>query len=270
LKISIAVPDSALSDEPTKVDKSRKISFIARACAVFKVDTIFIYEENKRNSDLTLFSTILKYLETPPFLRKQLFSKINELKFAGVLHPLKIPSHLPSSNFQKIQTGDIREGAVIIIKGKKFIDFGLHKLIPYYGPKETGKRITAQFKKGFPELVIKEIDRDDVSQYWGYHVKERKSLSSLLESWQGKIVLTSRKGKIISKNQLAEISYEEKPILIVFGSTKNEIQEILGGKLKHIQNSKILNFFPNQATETVRIEEAIMGTLSILNLASAN
>ena len=27
-----------------------------------------------------------------------------------------------------------------------------------------------------------------------------------------------------------------------------------------------MNFFPNQATDTVRLEEAIIGTLSILNI----
>ncbi|GIS74074.1 MAG: hypothetical protein CM1200mP11_2890 [Nitrosopumilaceae archaeon] len=28
---------------------------------------------------------------------------------------------------------------------------------------------------------------------------------------------------------------------------------------------KSLNFFPNQATETVRLEEALLGTLAIIN-----
>jgi len=32
-----------------------------------------------------------------------------------------------------------------------------------------------------------------------------------------------------------------------------------------MQNAKVINFFPHQATETVRLEEAILGTLSILN-----
>jgi hypothetical protein len=30
-----------------------------------------------------------------------------------------------------------------------------------------------------------------------------------------------------------------------------------------------LNFFPNQATETVRLEEALLGTLSIINAYAA-
>jgi len=51
----------------------------------------------------------------------------------------------------------------------------------------------------------------------------------------------------------------------VFGSTDKGVHGILGNKISQIQNSKILNFFPNQATETVRIEEALLGVLSILN-----
>jgi len=35
--------------------------------------------------------------------------------------------------------------------------------------------------------------------------------------------------------------------------------------MKNVQNAKTLNFFPNQATETVRLDEAILGTLSIIN-----
>ena len=35
--------------------------------------------------------------------------------------------------------------------------------------------------------------------------------------------------------------------------------------MNKVQNSKSFKFFPNQATETVRLEEALLGTLSIIN-----
>lgn len=101
MNISIAIPDSSLSDDKTKLDKSRKISEIARACAIFKINTIFVYNENNDKNDAHLMVTVLKYLETPPFLRKRLFPKINELKYAGVLHPLKIPSHVSPADSKK-------------------------------------------------------------------------------------------------------------------------------------------------------------------------
>ena len=56
MKISIAIPDSSLSDESTQKEKSNKISKIARSCAIFQVDEIFIYHENLgEKSDSKLF-----------------------------------------------------------------------------------------------------------------------------------------------------------------------------------------------------------------------
>jgi len=123
-----------------------------------------------------------------------------------------------------------------------------------------------QFKTTSPNFTIKEISRDDVKEYWGYKVKERANLFSLLSSWDGKIILTSRKGKLISKEFLKSFSEGHVPTLVVFGSPERGLHEIMGGKINQVQNSKILNFFPNQATDTIRLDEAINGVLSILNL----
>lgn len=265
MNISIAIPDSSLSDDKTKLDKSRKISEIARACAIFKINTIFIYNESDNKDDAHLLVTVLKYLETPPFLRKRLFPKINELKYAGVLHPLKIPSHISPADSKKIKVGDIREGIVVSAKGKSFVDFGINHLIPYYGKSNIGKRVTAKFKKGFPDFEIKEIFDEEISQYWGYKVKERGNLFSLITSWSGNIILTSKKGKMISSQLIKDYARSKDPLLLVFGTPFKGIYDILGNRIKQIQNTRILNFFPVQATETVRLEEAILGTLSILN-----
>jgi len=101
LKISVAIPTSSLQDESLKIDKTRKISVLARACAIFQIDTIYVYQEGNNGSDGSFISMILKYLETPQFLRRRLFQKVNDLKFAGVLQPLKIPSHITPTNAKK-------------------------------------------------------------------------------------------------------------------------------------------------------------------------
>lgn len=270
MKLSIAIPDSSLSDETTKLDKSRKISEIARACAIFKIDTIFLYQDGNNKEDRNLMLTIFKYLETPQFLRKRLFPKMNDLKFAGVLHPLKIPSHITPADAKKIKKGDIREGITVSFKGKKFVDVGINKLVPYFGQEKLGKRTTIQFKRGFPDLEFKPITREEVPDYWGYSIKERSNLFSLIKDWKGLTIVTSRKGKIASKEQILNYTQSDKPILIVFGSPEKGVHQILGGKMSNLQNSKTLNFFPNQATETVRLEEALLGTLSIINAFSVN
>ena len=265
MKLSVAIPQSALSDESLKIDKTRKISVLARACAIFKVDTIYIYQEGINKSEGSLMVMILKYLETPQFLRRRLFPKMNDLKFAGVLYPLKIPSHVTPVNSKKIKTGDIREGIVVSVKGKKFVDVGINQLIQYYGNTPTGKRVTVRFKEGYPKLSIKDIDKSEVPTYWGYSVKERANLFSVLSEWKGNIILTSRKGKPISREQLTKYTKSSEPTLIVFGSPEKGIHEIIGGRMNKVQNAKSLNFFPNQATETVRLEEALLGTLAIIN-----
>ena len=271
MKLSVAIPESALSDDSLKIDKTRKISVLARACSMFKIDTIYVYQDGGNNKqDGSLLVMILKYLETPQFLRRRLFPKMNDLKFAGVLQPLKIPSHITPSNQKKIIRGDVREGIIVSVKGKKFVDVGINQLIQFYGQTGVGKRVTVQFKEGYPKLSVKEIDKTEAPGYWGYSVKERANLFSIFSEWKGSVIITSRKGKTATKEQISKYTTSDQPVLVAFGSPEKGIHEILGGRMKNVQNAKSLNFFPKQATETVRLEEALLGTLAILNIQSTS
>ncbi len=271
MKISVAIPDSSLIDESTLLGKSMKISFIARACAIFKVQTLYLYHESSGSEeDRTLLRSVLRYLETPQYLRRLLFPKIANLKFAGMLSPLKIPHHTYTSESSKVKTGDIRDGVVIFARGGKYVDVGLDKLIPYFGEEKTGRRITLKFKTGFPELSIKQISRNEISQYWGYEVKESANLRTLLSNWNSHVILTSKKGKTIHKAQKHFDEISNNSVLVVFGSPERGLHEILGKAITEIPKSHILNFFPEQATETVRLEEAILGTLAVLNVLTRN
>jgi len=265
LKLSVAIPESALSDDSLKIDKTRKISVLARACSIFKIETIYVYQDGDNKQDGSLLVMILKYLETPQFLRRRLFPKMNDLKFAGVLQPLKIPSHITPANSKKINRGDVREGIVVSIKGKRFVDVGINQLVAFFGKTSIGKRVTIQFKEGHPKFSVKEIDKSEVKDYWGYSVKERASLFSLLTEWKGNIIITSRKGKTATREQISKYTKSDQRTLIVFGSPEKGVHEILRGKMKNVQNAKTLNFFPDQATQTVRLEEALLGTLAIIN-----
>ncbi|MGB0855919.1 MAG: hypothetical protein ACPGQP_02690, partial [Nitrosopumilus sp.] len=77
-------------------------------------------------------------------------------------------------------------------------------------------------------------------------------------------------GRTATREQISKYTKSDKPLLIAFGSPQKGIHEILGGKMKNIQNAKSLNFFPNQATETIRLEEALLGTLAIINAQSTS
>ena len=72
----IAIPDSSLSDEQTKRDKTIKICQLARACSMFRVKKVYIYHDKTTNiakEDLSLLKTVLRYLDTPQYLRKLLY-----------------------------------------------------------------------------------------------------------------------------------------------------------------------------------------------------
>jgi predicted SPOUT superfamily RNA methylase MTH1 len=54
--------------------------------------------------------------------------------------------------------------------------------------------------------------------------------------------------------------------LIVFGTPKKGVDEMLALEGRSIDAYKYVhNMFPFQATKTIRLEEAILGSLSILN-----
>jgi predicted SPOUT superfamily RNA methylase MTH1 len=89
----IAIPDSSLSDEQTKRDKSIKIAQFSRACSIFRVKRVYIYHDSLSHfekDDPHLLKTILRYLDTPQYLRKMLFPMMRDLQYAGILHPIRL------------------------------------------------------------------------------------------------------------------------------------------------------------------------------------
>tara|TARA_B100000029_G_C17538648_1_gene945826 strand:- start:225 stop:1031 length:807 start_codon:yes stop_codon:yes gene_type:complete len=266
MKYAIAIPDSSLNDEKTLENKTRKIAIIARASGIFKVDEIIIYKDGKENEqDSKLLLTVLRYLATPQYFRRKIFQKTNLLKFAGALPPLKTPNQTTTPNSNEIKIGDYREGLIIGIKGKKFIDIGIKELITYTGKQNIGKKVITIIKTKHPNLTIKEVSKDEIPYYWCYNVRQSGNLFTLLTNWNGVKILTSRKAKSLNQSNIEKIKKSNESILVVFGSTKKGIHDILGNKINNLNNGKIANFFPNQGTETVRLEEAILGCLAILN-----
>lgn len=294
MNISVAIPETSLSDESQKSAKTRKASVIARACAIFGVDTIYVYGERGGNrgsrgsrngggkSDADLLITSLRYLETPQFLRRHLFSHTGDLKFAGVMLPLRIPSHATS---RRLEAGQVREGVIIPAGGRKgrregggsgggkFIDVGTNRPLRYTGRAPPGRRVTVRIKSAGPDATYAEIDRKQAGLYWGYSVRGRASLKSLLAEWDGQIIVTSRRGRPVmggapgngANMQPSPILRDRSDLLVVFGSPERGVHEILGGGIGAMSSARILDFFPGQQTATVRLEEAIMGALAIIN-----
>ncbi|MDC0159604.1 hypothetical protein OAJ55_02840, partial [Candidatus Nitrosopelagicus sp.] len=195
----------------------------------------------------------------------RLFPKSGLLQFVGALSPIKMPNQGGTSNPEQIEKGDIREGVIFPKDGKKFVDIGIEKLVPYHGKKEIGKRVIVKVKESFPNFIVFDIEKDQILNFWSYNVKHGGNLFSLLTEWKGPKILTSRKSKKIKNEDMQKILSSKEEILVVFGTTDKGIHEMLDKKINNIQNFKAWNFFPQQGTETVRLEEAVLGCLSIIN-----
>ncbi len=270
----ITIPDSSLSDEQTKRDKSIKIAQFARACSIFRVKRIYLYHDSLSHfekDDPHLLKTILRYLDTPQYLRKMLFPMMHELQYAGILHPIKAPHHTVLEDIKKVKAGDVRTGIIVKVKGQLFVEVGLGSLVPFMGEGAEGKKINVKFTSSYPNLKAVQAKEEDIYDYWGYEVKEVSSISKLLTSLEKTlIVITSRKGRYFKNIEagLTECAENVQNILVAFGAPKHGIHDILakeGASIKPYEY--VVNMFPNQGTETVRLEEALFGTLAILNNA---
>ncbi|HEY4674058.1 MAG TPA: RNA methyltransferase [Nitrososphaerales archaeon] len=269
----IAIPSIVLEDCSTLRERTEKTGMIARAAAIFGINKICIYGvEGKARDESRFLKLILEYLETPQYLRKKVYPISEELKFAGLLPPLRIPSHLVSADTYKVKAGDVREGIVVKQGGKTLVDIGLSELAIISGNMLQNSRITVQIDSVSNEISATIIDKKDTPAYWGYTVETFPSLTKMFQQLRPDFaVFTSRKGTNIQDkwNSIGERIRSCNNVLVAFGSPKHGLPEILAKEELQVQNSILLNTVPKQAVETVRAEEAILATLAILNLAKS-
>jgi len=251
--VSIAIPSSALINERDEKIKTYKLGQIARAAAVFRVSEIVIYRDPKLDES-DFIADVLEYLETPQYLRKYLIPIKSSLRYVGVLPPLRIPSHKPKD----LKIGEVREGLVRKVgpDGTAWVDVGVKALalLKKACNIKSGARVTVRVCSKKP-LVVEE---SKPPEYWGYKVRKAE-LKDLLQ--REDVVVTSRR---CSTPSVEEIMSLKSPTL-VFGSPEegvHEIAERLGVKIGHL---KCWNLVPEQGVETVRLEEAVIASLAIIN-----
>ena len=132
IKISVAIPDSAVSDNFDIREKTIKLGMIARALAIFEVDDLLIYRDPTISNDKSTYErrfmrNVLSYIETPQYLRKILFPFHKDLQYAGHLPPLAT-SHHP---IEKIKAKQFREGVLFLNKNKEpLVEVGAETPLP--------------------------------------------------------------------------------------------------------------------------------------------
>jgi len=274
--LSIAIPASLVEDTPHLRERTYKIGLIGRAASIFRVEEIMIYPDvltKNQKKDVELISSILNYMETPPYLRKHLIKIDPRLKYVGILPPLRTPHHPSLEDIKKIKEGDYRDGVVVKSNGKKsFVYIGMKKLAIIDKKLPIKKRITIKVNKIGKFIEASIINKSEIESYWGYNVKKSKyPLGKSIKLGNYDLVIgTSRYGRKIEEviYDLKKAWLSSKRIAILFGSPKRGIIEILeeeGLKVEEITNF-LVNTAKDQGVETIRTEEAIYISLAIFNM----
>lgn len=257
-KIQLAVPSSFTSETADHKIKTFKVGSLARAAAVFNVDKIVIYRDAAYD-DSSFIATVLRYMETPQYLRKLLFPRSEELRYIGVVPPLKTPHHVATHD-------DIRDGVVIDVgTDHAWVEIGLDcpALLRTTGLRK-GERVTV---KVFSRDKLEVETIQTAPRHWGYSVQVVDNIEAALS---GLVVSTSRCGEVVHPSTIEEIKRRYMDLLtFVFGAPHRGVEALLNDAGLSIEDVSdfIVNTIPNQGTETVRTEEAIMATLSVFNVA---
>ncbi len=267
--LTIFVPVSMLSDVRSGMEKTIRIGQIARAAAIFRVGRIVVYRDSPSAGidDLRLMRDVLSYIETPQYLRRRLFPLSENLKYAGLLPPLRTPHHPLGS-----ATMPYREGVTLKSgPGGSTVDVGLRQPVAIPSPLPPNRRVTLRLANG----VWQPSTREEVPYYWGYEVQvELKGLASALSRLQGDfdyVVATSRLGSPLTE-VMAELRAGLKGrTAVLFGSPSEGLQRILardGASLGDVADLTV-NTMPDQGTATVRTEEAVLVSLAAFAFAES-
>ena len=244
-KVSVFIPNSFLAETKDLKLKTSKVGLIGRALALFEVDEVVIYKDlsipdSEQTEDGDFIAEILKYMDTPQYLRKKAIPIKPELRHVGILPPLRVPHHPVGQP----ELGDYRQGYTVK-RNKKgtFVDIGMDKLAFCKEQLTVNKIFSFKITKFAKEVIVTPDEPDDID-----FVVETTKYADTIDT-----IFDELKSKVESSNHIA----------IVFGGPYSSISEnVESSKWETIK----LNTIPNQGTETVRTEEAVISTLAIFNI----
>ena len=274
-KITVAVPSSLVADVPHLREKTSRLGFLGRAFGIFRVDEALIYADVPGGESVSqgrFIASVLGYMETPQHLRKHLIRMDPDLRFVGILPPLRTPNHPASARLVDLRVGEIREGIVTDTSTKiSRVDVGVGSLAEVPTRLHRGSRVSVQITRTAPKIIAELVDRNRIDIYWGFRVTLKNlPLGRLIQENKPDVVIaTSRLGEKVDTvlDQLRTSITGASSVLLAFGSSKRGLHEIIaqeGLKLNTLA-TYTLNFVPHQGTQTVRTEEAVYSALAFLN-----
>lgn len=271
-KLSIAFPSSIVSELSHLRDKTSVIGQIARVAAIHRVEDIYVYRDSPDES--RIIRLILSYIETPQYLRKNLFSMMEELRYVGVLPPLRTPHHPLERSSSKLDIGEFREGVVLSEdEGEYLVEIGVETPVRVTGRgPSVGGRTTVRITSVQPMLLGRFAKRRDVNSYWGFGVHIVGAGLGKLAS-RGDFDLTLATSNLGPPFRDLEPEFgarltDAKSVLIAFSSPREGLQEILSRE--RLEVSKVFDFManviPEQGSVTVRTEETLSAALALVGM----
>ncbi len=273
---SIGIPSSFTANLTSIIQRTTAAALVARAAAIFRVKTIYIYRDPITTDPEVLRQLIklLRYINTPPYLRKDIFPLDRDLSYAGILPPLKTPLHKEWVAVKNLQLPDVRLG---LVKGKYFgkyiVDVGLDKYLVVRGEVNVGSIVPVELEKVKGKYiwgrVLEDDELDERGIYPGYKViRVKNRLPEFLRRFGGLVIGTSRKGDLVTEKYESlrhDLSKADK-VLILFGSFEYGLDRILEYYDMTPEDvcSYYINLAPDQGVSTIRMEEAVLIALSIL------
>nr|CAD1817200.1 unnamed protein product [Ananas comosus var. bracteatus] len=287
--VSIAVAASIIDNTQSLELATRLAGQVARAATIFCIDEVVVFDNqatpdddsiptvmkngNEDESSAHFLVRILRYLDTPQYLRRRLFPMHKSLRFVGLLPPLDAPHHV-----RKHEWSPYREGVTLdesCAEGT-LVDVGLSKNVVVEQVIEPGKRVTVAMGTNrnigtacLRKVVSPSSPKEEMGMYRGYKVRYASSLSTVFNSSPFKggydhIIGTSEHGHVINSSELVIPSFRH--LLIAFGGLgglEESIEEDsnLKGKSVYDVFSAYLNTCPHQGSRTIRTEEAILISL---------
>jgi hypothetical protein len=276
---SVLVPSSLTREAEDKREATRKLGYVARAATVFRVDrlTVFPDPDGAGKFEDGFVETVLRYAATPPHLRKEMWSKRDELEYVGVLPPLRVRSQTGSGSEG---SGSLRQGIVTEVgaDGRVRVNCGLQHPISLPVPDGmelgAGERVTVRVSSRRP-VRAKLVDAPTT----GFDVVSADLDTALSRDDAGLTIASSRYGEPVSTARLGQVVERrdaEGGMTVAFGAPERGLPSILdvdpdaaGGDQADDESTGFdlwLNTVPNQGSEVVRTEEALFASLACLTL----
>lgn len=269
--LEVAIPDTSLMDCTDLRQKTVKVGKMSRAFAVFRVNRVYIFETGKlpqnQKRDTEILFKLLQYMDTPQYLRRRVFPHSPSLKFVGLLPPLRTRSHPLQVPIEDIETGEVRWG-IQVRRGN--VDIGIKQLIKYHSEVSEHEPTLFRIVQTEPEITLEIIGREDTEGYWGFEIQQVDNLVHLLRDMSKYTrIVFSRVAPIFNKieTEIKNTISATKSVLATFGGPNQGVRELLSSQMGLLKDNVDfwVNTVPDQGTETVRLEEAIWASLSILN-----